>query len=193
MSTEQSAILEKIVFIALIASLFADIVLRPSWNNVYFTFGIPIFVMRIPVSEKYKGSPHQYLLEEEFQSNWIAPPITFKANDPHSFFFREKYFQIPLRMMYLPIMHGVLIFDHEKKQVVVKGIANWFPLWLILYIVLDWLNLSELLPFQIVNSTTIIILLLGIFYTIQYFLFSKVGKFSAQLCSNKVFLNSGGV
>ena len=193
MSSEQSAILENLVFIALIASLLADFFMRPSWNRFYFTIGLPIFILRIPVSKKYKGSPHQYLLEEEFQYNWIAPPLTFKVNNFQSFFFREKFFQFPLRAMYLPIMHGMLIFDHEKKQIVVKGIANWLPLWLMLYVVLDWLNLSELLPFQIENSTTIIIMLLGIFYTIQYFLFSKVGKFSAQLCSNKVFLNSGGV
>jgi len=192
MSSEQSEILEKVIFVALIISLFADTFLRAFWNKAYFTFGIPIFVMRISVNKKYEGVPHQYLLEKEFQSDWFMPALTFKANDSCTFFFREEFLGTPIKLRYLALMHGLIIFEHDKKQVIVKGIANWFLLWIILYFVLEWLNLSVLSPVQITDST-IVILLAGIFYSMQYFRFSKVCKFAAEICSNKVFLNSGRV
>jgi hypothetical protein len=188
---QQPEILEKIIFVALIMSLFADIILRSAWNKTYFTIGVPIFVMHIPIKAQYKGIPFQYLFEEEFQSSWpFLPPFAFKKIDFQIFGFREKFFQI--RSLYIPLMHGLIIFENDKKRVVVKGIANWFTLWLILYLSLTWFNLLISFPVHITGSTTFIILLLGIFYSIQYFRFSKVCKFAAEMCSTKHFLNSDG-
>jgi hypothetical protein len=120
------------------------------------------------------------------------PALTFKANDSRTFFFREKFFETPIKLRYLALMHGLIIFEHDKKQVVVKGIANWLLIWVILYLVLDWFKLENLSPIQI-TDVAIVILLGVIFYSMQYFRFSKVCKFAAKMCSNKVFLNSGGV
>jgi hypothetical protein len=193
MSSEQFEILRKFVFVALIISLFADIFLRFFWNKVYFTFGIPIFVMRIPVNKKYEGIPHQYLFEEEFPSGLFMPALTFKPNDSRTFFFREEFFGTPIRLRYWAIMHGLIIFEHNKKQVVVKGIANWFTLWLIISLVLELLKISNFFELHVTDPIVFIILLLGTFYSIQGYRFSKVCKFAAEMCSNKVFLNSGGV
>ena len=192
MLNEQSETIKSIILIALIISLLADFVLRASWNKIYFTFGIPIFVMRVPVNKSFKGVPYQYLFEEEFRFTWFAPALSFKVNGARKIFFREKFFDPPIRYRYLPIMHGVISFEHDKKRVVVTGLANWFPLWLMAYIALVWFNLTELLPVQITGSTVIIVVLLVVFYLIQYVRFSRIGKYAAELCSSKHFLNSKG-
>ncbi len=193
MLSEQSEVLKNIIWLALIISLFADIFLRTFWNKAYFTFGIPIFVMRVPVSKKYEGIPHQYLFEEEFQSGLFMPALTFKPNDFRSFFFREEFFGTPIRLRYLAVMHGLIIFEHDKKQIVVKGIANWFTLWLIISLVPELLKISNFFELHVTAPIVFIILLSGIFYSIQGYRFSKVCKFAAELCSNNVFLNSDGV
>ena len=191
MSSEQSEILEKVIFLALIISLLADIVLRASWNKMYFTVGIPIFIMSTPVNKKFEGVPHQYLLEEEFRFSWFAPALTFKVNDSRSFFFCEKFFGPPIR--YLPIMHGLIVFEHDKKRVVVKGLANWFTLWIILTVALASFSVLNYLQLHVTESVALVALLFVVFYFIQWYRFSKVCKFAAEMCSNKVFLNSGGV
>jgi hypothetical protein len=193
MPSEQSEILKNIIWGALIISLFADIFLRAFWNKAYFTFGIPIFVIHIPVNKKFEGVPHQYLLEEEFQFDWFMPALTFKANDSHTFFFREKFFGTPIKLRYLAVMHGLIIFEHDKKRVVVKGLANWFTLWLIISLILELLKLSNLFKLHITDPIIFIVSLFGVFYSIQGYRFAKVCKFAAELCSSKHFLNSGGV
>jgi hypothetical protein len=172
-------------------SLFADTVLRASWNKVYFTIGIPIFWMRVPVGKNFKGIPHQYLFEEEFKGSWFAPPLTFKENDSHSFFFCEKFFELPLR--YWPIMHGRIFFEHDKNRVIVKGLANWFTLWIAINVLLAVLNAANYLQLRLIEPVILAAFLFVAFYLIQWYRFSKVGKFAAELCSNKHFLNNGGV
>jgi hypothetical protein len=193
MSSEQSEILGKFIFVTLIIALFADTFLRFFWNKAYYTFGIPIFVMRVPVGNKYKGVPHQYLLEEEFQFGLFTPAFTFKSNDSRSIFFREEFFGTPIRLRYWAVMHGLIIFEHDKKQVTVKGIANWFTLWLTISLILELLKISNFFELHVTGTLFFIILFFGVFYPLQSYRFSKVCKFAAELCSNKVFLNSGGV
>jgi len=191
MSVEQSETLGTLLFIALGVSVFADFILRGAWNKMYFTFGVPIFIKRFPVKGKFKGIPFQYLFEDEFKNEWVAS-FVFKAIDARSFGLREKFFR-PRFFRYIPLMHGLMIFDHDKNQVVVKGLANWVTLWLALFFLLSSLNLLKTPLIEIAVPAAFIILVIAVTYLMQASVFSKVGKFAAELCSRKHFLNSGGV
>jgi hypothetical protein len=188
MANEQPEILGNIVFAALWIALLADIILRAVWNRFYFAIGAPIFIMRLPVKNDYQGVPYQYFFDEEFDSLWFAS-LAFKAIDSRSYGFREKYFQ-PRLLKYMPVMHGLIIFEQDKKRVVVKGMANWFVLWLILYFSLAQLDLLASFPINIVNPTSFIVVVFLAFYIIQCVIFSKVGRFAADLCSNQYALTS---
>jgi hypothetical protein len=188
---ESSEIFGKIIIVTLLISLFADTVLRATWNKMYFTIGVPIFFMRLPVNTPYQGIPFRYLFEEEFESAWPSAMV-LKQMDAHSYAFREKLLHT-LLLQYISLMHGLVIFEHEKSQVVVKGFANWTTLWLLLYFSLSSLNLLESSRIETTEPSSIIIVILVIVYVIQYSIFSKLGKLAAELCSKRYFLNSGGV
>jgi len=119
---------------ALIVSILADIVLTSTWNKTYFTSGLRIFIKRIPVNHWHTIIPNQSLFEEKFQSNWVGS-LTFKEIDMISYGFREKIFQITW-IRSTSIMHGLLIFDSNNNQIIVKGFANWS----ILVFSLIWLS-----------------------------------------------------
>jgi hypothetical protein len=80
MSSEQSEFLGNIFFAALWICLLADVFLRVGWNKLYFTLGVPLFIMRIPVKNPYQSIPYQYFFEEEFDSMWFDS-LAFKAID----------------------------------------------------------------------------------------------------------------
>jgi hypothetical protein len=186
MSNQQSDFLGNMFFAALWISLFADIFLRTAWNKLYFTVGVPIFILRVPVKNPYQGIPYQYFFDEEFDSTWFDS-LAFKAMDSRSYGFREKYFQ-PRLLKYIPVMHGLIVFEHEKQQVVVKGLANWFSIWLILYISLSKLNLLRDFPIDMSGPSFFIIVVFVILYLVQAWIFSKVGRLGAELCSDKYAL-----
>ena len=191
MSIEQTETLGNILFIALWVAVFADFVLRGAWNKMYFTFGLPIFIKSFPVKGQLKGIPFQYLLEDEFQNEWVSS-FDFKAIDTQSYGLREKFFR-PRFFRYIPLMHGLIIFDHDKNQVIVKGMANWLTVWLALYFLLSSLNLLKTPLIQIAGPIAFIIIIIAITYLMQSWVFSRIGKFAAELCTKKHFLNNGGV
>jgi putative flippase GtrA len=86
-----------------------------------------------------------------------------------------------------------MIFDRDKNQVIVKGMANWFTLWLALYFILSSLNLLKTLLIEIAGPVAFVVLVLVVTYWMQSWVFSRVGNFAAELCSKEHFLNRGGV
>jgi hypothetical protein len=187
MNSDLSETFEKIFFFLLIISFFADMALRATWNKGYFVVGVPIFIKRIPVNVKHKGVPFQYLLEEKFQTG-LFTSLAFKQMGPFTYVFREKYFQF-IGIEYFPVMHGLLIFEREKHQVTVKGMAGWFAIFLAIsltiYIALVLMRLIAFFPLNFTNSFVVITLLLGLCYTVQCFRFSKVCSFAAELWLEK--------
>jgi hypothetical protein len=190
-SIEQSETLGNFLFLLLWVSLFADFILRGAWNKTYFKVGLPIFLKRFPVEGQFKGIPFQYLFDDEFQNEWVAS-FVFKVIDAYSYGFREKFFR-PRFFRYIPLMHGLIIFENDKNQVIVKGMANWSTLWLAVYFLLSSLNLLKTPLIEIAGPVAFIVMVIVVTYWMQSSVFSKVGKFAAELCSKKHFLNSGGV
>ena len=192
MSSEVSQILGLIMFSVLVVSLIVEAILSRTWNKVYFTSGIPIFAMRVPVELRHSIIPSSSQLEAHFHSTWTSS-LAFKEVDLHTYAFREKFFEVRL-VGYSPIMHGVLIFNHNNNEVIVKGFANWF----VLAFSLIWLSgimLSAFPSFPLLGLGFILffVLLMGLLYWIQYSRFSKVAMFAAETWSRKYARNVVGV
>jgi hypothetical protein len=187
---DSSKTLSILVFAALVISIFADIILRAAWNKMYFTVGIPIFVRNILIGKKYKGVPHIYLLEEKLQPDWLVP-FAFEKISSNTYAFREKYFQFGV-LRYIAVMHGLLIFDGVNRQVKVRGLANWFWLWLPLYYFMVKVNLVQTYRINFSDPVAIILLVVVALYLIQCWRYSKVIRIAAEMCSTKEFLNREG-
>ena len=172
---------------SLVGSLLADLVFEVTWNKTYFTYGLTIFVMRIPGNQWHTNIPSQALLETKFHSDVISS-LVFKEIGAYSYGFREKIFQF--KWIRTPnLMHGLLTFDTNNNQVIVTGFANWFTL----AFSLVWLGLplsslvililsreppgSPLIPLGVIGF---FIVLMGIMYLFQASRFSKVASFAAE-------------
>ena len=149
--------------------------------------GLPIFVKRFPVRGQFKDIS----FDDEFKNKWGAS-FVFKAIDAHSYGFREKFFR-PRSSNYISLMHGFMIFEHAKNQVVIKGMANWSTLWLALYFLLSSLNLLKTPLIDIAGLIAFVVLVIVVTYFIQSSVFSEIGIFAADLCSKEHFLNNGRV
>jgi hypothetical protein len=191
-----SEIIGIIVVILFVASLVADIVFASTWNKTYFTSGLTIFVKRIPINHWHTNIPHKSLFEKKFHSNMVSS-LTFKEIDIFSYGFREKIFQFKL-IRYTSVMHGLLIFDTDNGQVIVKGFANWS----VIIFSLVWLGLpvASMVRILLEKSTSpgisafvllllgaiaFFILLMASLYLIQYSRFSKVAFVASQLWTRK--------
>jgi len=180
-----------LLFITLIIALLADLFFRVTWNKMYFTVGLPIFILRIPVKTRYKGVPFQYLFEEEFGNKFPWRSFVFKQIEVSKIGFREQFLEV--RYSYASLMHGLLVFENDKKQVLVKGFANWFTLWLIINLTLAGLGMINFFQLHVTGTIAFITSLIVFFYSLQCYRFFEVGRFAAKMCSAKHFLTSGEI
>ena len=180
------------LFGLLMVSLLADTFCAFTWNKTYFTSGLTIFVKCIPVNRWHTNIPHPSLFETMFHSEWV-PSFTFKELDGSSYAFREKIIQFRL-IRYTPVMHGLLTFDSDNGQVIVKGFANWYALsfsfvWiamLVSFAISMWSYASTTFSILIVLGAIVaLVLVMGILYLIQSSRFSKVASFAAESWTRK--------
>ena len=180
-------------FVALIfGSLMVDTFCTWTWNKTYFTSGLLIFAKRIPVAQWHTNIPQPALFEKMLDSDWVAS-FTFKEIDELSYGFRETMFQFRL-IRYTPLMHGLLTFDTDNRQVVVKGFANLYPLafslmWfgmLSLLLIFNWS--SKVVTFYalvVLGAAAFFLLLTAILYWTQSSRFSKVASVAAESWTRK--------
>ena len=176
-------IFDFVVFGALILTFVADEILRATWNKKYFTVGLPIYIIRVPVDLTHTNLPSDFLLETKFHSGWIES-IVFKELGPNVYGFRNKYFNFNL-FTTSSLMHGLLVFDHDHCQVVIKGIARWSFIYisLVAFIVIVGALISY--PLAAIILLASYFLFVGLSYSLQSFRFSQVAKFAAQSWSRK--------
>ena len=181
----------------LILSLLVEPILSGTWNKMYFTSGLPIFVKRISVGLRQTNIPLASRFEEQFQSGWQGS-LVFREIEPSTYGFREKFFQFQFGRI-TPLMHGYLFFDNINNQVVVKGFANWTILWfsLICLSIAGPIAIMSFPEFSLVTlialgSITFLCLFTGVLYWIQYDCFSKVATFAAQEWKRRYTINIGG-
>jgi hypothetical protein len=91
------------------------------WNRVYYTHGLPIVIRRIKVTTYHQDIPPVSLLQAQFRSTLIGS-LVFQQIDPNTYGFRRRFFESAL----FPdnLMHGMLFFDRENGEVVLKGFIN---------------------------------------------------------------------
>jgi hypothetical protein len=183
MYIDYSVIIDFVVLGVLILFFIADEILRATWNKKYFTIGLPIYVIHIPVDLTHTNLPADFLLEIKFHSGWIEP-IVFKELGPNVYGFRNGFFNFSW-FRTSSLMHGLLIFDHNHKQVVVKGFARWSFIYisLLTFIIIIRASISNPLPAVILLACYF--LFAGLSYSLQSYRFSQVAKFAAQSWSRK--------
>lgn len=149
--------------IGVVAAL--DFLLAARWNNLYFRFGLPIFVRRI---ERPQGILDLSLTELESSSaTAAAAPLSFHRLSPTTVAFREKVFGGI--MHYVPIMHGVIRYDPAEGVVRVIGILKWFVLVFVI-------SLVALLGRRFTEIMPVMLAVLGIVYFIQAIRYNRVAS-----------------
>ncbi len=108
---------------AFLLSTLVEAALRLAWSRVYFTGGLPLIVLRIPVPSHHRNLPPIGRLEAGFASGWISS-LTFREIASNTYGFRTRFIEGP-RVRIGALMHGMLLFDVDRSQVVMKGFANW--------------------------------------------------------------------
>jgi hypothetical protein len=174
----------------LIITALAETFVSATWKDVYFNRGVLVINKRLHVDLRHTNIPSRVLFEERFKSNWFSftRSLKFKELSPNIYAFREGMF-----VRSLSAVHGVLIFDYENSQVIVKGFVNWtiFFFWLMWLIFPPLLWLSGALTFYDPPGFIIVVYLfvtlpnLGIPYLIDYVRLSDVANFAAQSWSRK--------
>jgi hypothetical protein len=145
--------------------------------------------MRIPVAFRHSNIPASAQLESFFHSTWVSS-LVFKEIEPNTYAFREKFSEFRF-FRYSPIMHGLLFFDFDKGEVVVKGFANWFALCFSLV----WLGGVAQSSDLIITLVFVLFfaLFMGLLYSIQYYRFSNVARFAAHTWKRKYLRDGVGV
>ncbi len=101
----------------------AEVLLRARWSRAYFRSGLALVVLRIPVVSHHRNLPPAARLEKFFGSAWIGS-LVFREISPNTYAVRTRFFEVPLARVGA-LMHGIVFFDIENNQVVMKGFANW--------------------------------------------------------------------
>ena len=119
-------------FVLLILSGLADIILSATWTKWYFTSGVRVFNLLIPIESRHATTPSASLLNKKLHSFWMGGFI-FKEIEVNNYAFRRKFFAFAPN----PILHGLVKFDTENNLIVVNGYLGWFSvsfsiMWLVL-------------------------------------------------------------
>jgi hypothetical protein len=190
-------ILPLFAFSALLITGVVETVLSARWHKKYFTAGVSLLVIAVPVKVHHTNIPSCQLLKANFKSNWWSGPLLFKELDTNSVGFRESL----LRLRTGLVVHGLLIFDEKNSQVIVKGFIDWS----VLCFALIWLIIPPLMwllaPMRLYEPPWLIalayfgILFINavIFYLTGYRRFLQVATFAAQAWSRKYALSVDGV
>ncbi|MFT3893822.1 MAG: hypothetical protein QM730_19505 [Anaerolineales bacterium] len=188
-----------IIVVILIITGLTEMFVSATWKDVYFKAGIMVIYKNISVYPHHTNIPSRDLLEKRFKSGWFSftSSLKFRELDTNIYAFREGLFTRSLSLV-----HGVLVFDDENHQVIVKGFYNWtlFCFWVMWLIFPPLLWFSGFLTFydppEFIIGVYLFVTLpnLGIPYLIDYVRLSRVAAFAAQLWSRKYTpVNNGSI
>jgi len=117
-------------FIAIGVLALADFLLARSWSRVYFTFGLPVFRMRLDGIRL--GADAEQRLAPAADRN--ASLIVFQRLSESEIAFREKG-RASVTFRYMPIMHGLLRYAPEEGATYVIGWINFYALGILAFLV----------------------------------------------------------
>ncbi len=155
-----------------------DFILRLNWNRGYFTGGLPFVSLRITVLRHHNNLPPPARLELGFDSFWSGALI-FRPVAPDTYGFRTPFLRISL----LHIgdgLHGMLYFDREHSQVVMKGFADLGPLALLL-VLLGVIVVGGVSSMEGLVALSLCALIISGWYIPAVYRFQNVARFAASV------------
>ncbi len=173
---------ENLIYYSIIIVFIFEVLAVHTWNKVYFTKGLQIFTISISVPHQHSNIPSQGQLEIRFKTKGVTSSILFKELGANIYGFREKYNEFVL-IGYTPVMHGILYFDFDANQVIIKGFINWFAF----YFCLVWISagiFKSPWPLTIIWEF-IIVFFFGIIYWNQRSRYLEIAKFAAETWARK--------
>jgi hypothetical protein len=121
-------IIRTLVVIALL-----EIVASALWSHIYFTFGLPLYKRTLKLTNEKVRLPSAQELEDELPELAWRPPLLVRQIGEMKYAFREKL--LFLGFSYTPVMHGVMHYDQDKKELIISGLANWYALFFSIFFV----------------------------------------------------------
>ncbi len=168
-----------VAFGALFLVGILELILSATWNRAYFTIGLPIFIRRVPVTVFSFALLDTEVLESEFSSTFFSNSLAFKELDDGIYAFRSRLFEISwFRRQSASLMHGLLILDQTRQEVIVKGYANWLIIVLLPFIILLGAMQNSLSWWGVLLSGVAIA---GIGYAFESNRYGKVAEKAAML------------
>lgn len=159
----------------------AEIVLSNWWFAIYFRWGIPLFRRTFIYTEESSEELASEALSHEFWRG-LMPSLEFRRFSSGEigvqrvFFLLERVddgyklnpFRLFLFWFWVPLMHGMIRINHDRKTVRVTGYANWFT----------WFFAVTALTFMLQNEAVepflLALALLGLAYGLDVSLFRSV-------------------
>ena len=151
--------------IILISFLLIESILLLSWNRIYFRFGIPIFVKRIPFLGSLDEPFDAQYLEDNFEGVYV-PNIFFRKIGSKECAFREKLCNFKI-FSYIPVMRGLIRGDDGKKALCIIGYVNWYVVFFAMF------ALGSAI-FYSIPSWTPMLILVALFYVTQAIRFKNI-------------------
>jgi hypothetical protein len=180
-------------FASILLSALADTILSATWTKTYFTSGVLLFVRRISIDAHYTNIPPSSRLNKRLYS-FLMGGFIFKELDENKHGFRRKFFCFALNT----ILHGVIIFDAENRQITVKGYVDWFMIsysimWLfsvpIMWLTANFTFVEQQSPLMAIGYVTFYCLIVGLMYLMDYYRLKKIATVAAELWSRKYVIN----
>lgn len=159
--------MNELIPIFLISLLLLESILLLSWNSIYFRFGIPIYVKRIPFFGSLNKPFDVQYLGENFKGVYV-PTMFFRELSSQECAFREKLWNFRI-FSYIPVMRGLIKGDEEKKSLFIVGYINWYVVFFVIF------ALSSAL-FSSFPSWTPLLILAVLFYFIQASRFKQIAE-----------------
>ena len=150
-----------------------EIIMSGLWWRGYFIFGLPLYKNTVKTDfDKIRLLSAQELEEALPELAW-RPPLLVRQIGPAKFAFREKL--LFLGFSYAPVMHGVMRYDQNNKELVISGLANWYALlFSIFFISLTVAFMSESKELMFLILPVGLLLLVGNGYLTQRRRFNQV-------------------
>jgi hypothetical protein len=113
-------------FVAIGVFALVDFLLMRSWSRAYFTFGLPVFRMRLPNVRLGADAEQRLATTAEHR----VSVITHQRLSESEIAFREKG-NGSVHFRYLPLFHGLLRYKPEEGATYVIGWINYYALWVV--------------------------------------------------------------
>lgn|SRR5262245_11197961 len=158
--------------IALVISFILEIFFWSGWTEFYFRYGIPIFRKRLTFEKPPSYSHLADRLAARTRDRWLRN-LLFEELSTGDVAFREEWVRRPFkfRIIYLPIMHGLIRLQPQEAQIIVTGMINWSVLTFLAAVAA---SIGNSLTDSTCGELAVVLLLVSGSYFMQYFHYQVV-------------------